>query len=275
MIYNNRNYPHPVLGIGDDFVKGDITVDLKIASTEKNISITPAFILNNKELMNMIDEKSACYISHIYCRGTLYRKAFRSSKTLSDPILIPAEKLNGEVEADFFICAVSDLTEVGNRSFNPEYEDFKFNIDKGDVIAYAGKGKFFANKVPGELKSISALMNIDCSDKNKEPMYLDYRGEKITIMLSIEDYSNYKLLKNNKQFLGVILSSLVLPSLLEAFHFLEDDSSKDYKKNAWYKALDEYKSSPKYSGPFRTAQMILDNPLSKCFELLTINEAYE
>jgi hypothetical protein len=272
MIYNNRNYPHPVLGVGTDFVKDNIGVELNVSSTGSNIEISPVFVLDNKELMDLITNNTACYISHVYCRGTLYREVFKSQTSLSEKISISAEKLNGEVEVDFFICANSKINNYSSGAFNSEYGNQKFSIDKGEIIAYAGKGKFFANKVPEELKAISSLMNIDCSNKSKVPMYLDYSGQKITIMLSIEDYSNYKLLKNNRQHLGVILSSLVLPSLIESFHYLEDDTSKDFKENAWYKSLSEFKNNPKYSGPFKAAQMILDNPLYKCFELLTIEE---
>lgn len=272
MIYNNRNYPHPVLGIGTDFVNSNISVELIVSSNSKNIEISPVFILNNKDLTELISKNTASYISHIYCRGTLYREVFKSQKSLAEQIILPAEKLNGEVEVDFFICASSKIDSFSSSEFNPEYGNQKFSIDKGEIIAYAGKGKFFANKVPDELKAISSMMNIDCSNKSKNPMYLDFSGQKITIMLSIEDYKNYKLLKNNRQHLGVILSSLVLPSLIESFHYLEDETSKDYKENAWYKSLSEFKNNPKYSGPFKTAQMILDNPLNKCFELLTIEE---
>ncbi len=272
MIYNNRNYPHPVLGVGTDFAKDKISVELKVSSTGTDIEISPVFILDNKELADIIMDNSACYISHVYCRGTLYREVFKSQKSLSEQIVISADKLNGEVEVDFFICANSKISNYSNVAFNPDYENQKFTIEKGEIIAYAGKGKFFANKVPEELKAISSIMNIDCSNKSKSPMYLDYSGQKITIMLSVEDYTNYKLLKNNRQHLGVILSSLVLPSLIESFHYLEDDTSKDYKDNAWYKSLSEFKNNPKYSGPFKASQMILDNPLNKCFELLTTEE---
>lgn len=272
MIYNNRNYPHPVLGIGSDFSDGNIKVELKVSSSGSHIEISPVFWLENQKLSNLISTNAACYVSHVYCRGTLYREVFLSSKSLSEQILIPSDQLNGEVEIDFFICATSNIENYSNTSFNNDYNNHVFNIDKSEVMAYAGKGKFFANKVPEELRAISSLMNIDCNNKNKSPMYLDYSGQKITIMLSIEDYHNYKLLKNNRQHLGVILSSLVLPSLIEAFHFLDDDTSRDFKENAWHKTLSEFRDDPKYQGAFRASQMILDNPLNKCFELLTIEE---
>jgi len=276
MIYNNRNYPHPVLGIGDDFINGNLNVDLKVSSNGVQIEIIPIFVLSNADLNEFIATGTATYISHIYCRGTLYREVFKTQKSLSEPIMIPAQKLNGEVEIDFFICASRKVDKYKSRDFNPDYGNTEFEIDRGDVFAYAGKGKFYANKSPEELKSISALMNIDCSNKNKEPMYLDYSGEKITLMLSIEDYSNYKLIKGNPQYHGVILSSLVLPALIEALYFLEDETSKDYEVHAWYKALKEYKDkTKKYPDPLRMAQNIIDNPINKCFEQLTIDEAYE
>jgi len=37
MIYNNRSYPHPVLGIGDDFITSNVIVDLKISSNGTQI----------------------------------------------------------------------------------------------------------------------------------------------------------------------------------------------------------------------------------------------
>jgi hypothetical protein len=275
MIYNNRNYPHPVLGIGDDFVNGNMNVDLKISSNGQQIEITPIFILNQKDLSEIILKNTATYLSHIYCRGTLYREVYKTQKKLSEPIVIQAEKLNGEVEIDFFICASQRIPQYKSQAFNQEYGATDFTIDRGDIIAYAGKGKFYANKAPEELKSISALMNIDCSGKNREPMYLEYPGEKITIMLSIEDYNNYKLMKNNRQYFGVILSSLVLPALIEALYFLDDETSNEFKENAWYKTLNDYKQKSKYNEPLRMAQNILENPINKCFEHLTIDEAYE
>ncbi len=275
MIYNNRSYPHPVLGIGDDFIKSNLDVDLKISSNGVQIEIVPIFVLSNTDLSEFIANGAATYMSHIYCRGTLYREVFKTQKSLSEPIIIPAHKLNGEVEIDFFVCASKKINKYKCIDFNSDYGSTVFEIDRGDVFAYAGKGKFYANKSPEELKSISALMNIDCSSKSKEPMYLDYAGEKITLMLSIEDYGNYKLIKGNPQYYGVILSSLVLSALIEALYFLEDDSSKEFEVNAWYKTLRAYKDKAKYPDPLRMAQNILDNPINKCFEQLTIDEGYE
>lgn len=276
MLYNNRNYPHPVLGIEGDYLNSKLQVELKVSSKIDFIEITPVFILENNDINNLIKQGLATYLSHVYCRGTLYREVFTTPKSLSDPILIPSTKLNGEVEIDFFICASKSITTYKSPSFNPDYNQTAFDLDKSDIMAYAGKGKFYANKRPQELKAISALMNIDCTGENKSPMYLDYSGEKITIMLCIEDYSNYRIFKGNKQFFGLILSSMVFPALLEALHFLNDPTAKDYSENKWYKSLKEIMdSSKKHPEPIRIAQNILDQPLNRCFESLNLDSDYE
>lgn len=276
MLYNNRNYPHPVLGVADDYLNSQLQVDLKISSRLDYIEITPIFILENKDISRLIQENQATYVSHVYCRGTLYREVFKTAKSLADPILIPSVKLNGEVEIDFFVCASTSISSFKSSAFNPDYNQASFDIDKSDIVAYAGKGKFYANKRPQELKSISALMNIDCTGEHLSPMYLDYSGEKITIMLCVEDYNNYKLFKSNKQYFGLILSSLVFPALLEALHFLNDPTAKDYAENKWYKALKEIKdASKKHAEPIRIAQNILDQPLNRCFESITTDYDYE
>lgn len=275
MIYNNRNYPHPVLGNADDFGSDSLSIDLKISSNGTSIEITPIFVLNCDALNKLISDGSATYLSHVYCRGTLYREVFKTQKSLSDSLIIPSHRLNGEVEIDFFICANKNIENYKSKDFNPEYGDVSFEVERGDIVAYAGKGKFHANKLPEELKSISALMNIDCSNKNKEPMFLEYSGQKITIMLSIEDYTNYKLLKNNAQYFGVVLSSIVLPALIEALYYLDEEESDEYSSNAWYKALKEFKDNSKHPDPLRIGQKILDNPINNCLEHLTIDEVYE
>jgi hypothetical protein len=276
MLYNNRNYPHPVLGISDDYSTGKISVELNVSTNKDFIEITPVFVVVNDEIKELIKENKAKYISHVYCRGTLYREVFAVEKPLSEPILIPSFKLSGEVEIDFFVTAFTDVQNFSSKGFNIDYGKEVFGIQKADVIAYAGKGKFYANKAPEELKSISALMNIDCSGESSKPMFLDYNGEKLTLMLSLEDYKLYRLIKDNKQHLGVLLCSLVLPALIEALNFLENEESSEFQDRTWFKVLSEIKDgSKKYSDSLRIAQMILDNPMNRCFESLTNDEAYD
>lgn len=268
MLFNNRYFPHPVLGLNDDFKEGNFEVELKVKSNGEEIQVTPSFKLVNDDLNTLLKNTSALFVSHLYCRGTMYREVFKSDKSLPATITIPAIKLNGEVEIDFFLCADKELLKYSNKSFNDDYTGYSFSIDRADIIAYAGKGKFYANKSPEELKSISALMNIDNSKESKKPMYNEYGGQKITIMLCEEDYERYQVVKSNPIYANLLLSTVVLPALIEALHYMSADESGEFKDRRWYEVLSVIKSKSKVPDPFRIAQNILDSPNNRSFNTL-------
>ncbi len=275
MIYNNRNYPHPILGLNDDFIASSITVELSISSNKEIIEIRPLFGLDNQDIRNLIDETKASYVSHVYCRGTMFREIFKTKNNLSEPIKINSSKLNGEVEIDFFICSDQKISNYRSDQFNSEYEKSAFSLEKADIIAFAGKGKFFANKSPEELKAISSIMNVLCTQKSNKAMFLDYVGNRISLMLCKEDYNNYKLLKTNPRCFGFILSSMVLPALIEALHFLDNEESEEFKEKPWYKILKDVKDKSQGLSSLEIAQNILERPLKRTLDSLMLNENYD
>jgi hypothetical protein len=268
MLYNDRMYPHPVLGIGDD-ASGSIEVDLKVASDGKHLEITPSFKLVNVDLQQLINTNQVVFTTHIYCRGTMYRNVFKTTKHIPETIKIKSERLNGEVEVDFFICANENINGYKNSSFNSDYSGYSFSVDKGDILAYGGKGKFYANKSPEELKSISALMNISSTGKDNHPMYNDYTGDKITIMLCQTDYENYQIIKGSPSlWWNILLSCIVLPALTEALHYLDSSESIEFTERTWYTMLIEIKNKSKDGTEIQIAQRILDHPNNRSFNAM-------
>jgi len=272
MVYNNRLYPHPVLGIGDD-IAGSMEVDLRIESSGKEIQIAPSFRVTNDDLQKLVDKKAAMFASHLYCSGTMYRELFKSDKNIPDTIRINSSRLNGEVEIDFFICANENIENYSNGDFNKDYSGHQFTVDKGDILAYGGKGKFYANKSPEDLRSISALMNIDNTEKNNHPMFIEYSGDKVTIMLCQDDYESYQIVKRTSLYINILLSCIVLPCLTEVLHFLSFDEAKEFSEKHWYKVLSEMKEKSKDRTEIEIAQRILDLPNNRSFN--TIKQLFE
>ncbi len=237
MIYNNRHYPHPVLGISDD-ISGGVQVKLKVSSDSEHIVLENTFSIENEDLKELIRQSMACYSVHLSCVGTFFRSNYESYKELSDPLKIRASDLNGEVELNYFICAKEDIEEYSNSASNDDYGNTKFRVNKGDILAYLGKGKFYANKTYQETKSISSIMNINTDGKPNHHFYLDYGDEKITIMLCKEDYQLYQEIKL-KKFASILHSSLVLPALQQAIVFIESEESNEYSGKPWYMSLSE------------------------------------
>jgi hypothetical protein len=104
MLYTNRNYPHPVLGISDDYKSSAITVKLNIEAKFDFFEIRPIFSLKNDDIQVLLDIDNAKYITQVYCRGTMYRDVITSRKSINEPIIISSKKLNGDASSPFISC---------------------------------------------------------------------------------------------------------------------------------------------------------------------------
>jgi len=266
MLYTNRNYPHPVLGIQDDYKNSVISVKLNIEAKFEFFEIRPIFYLKNDNIQNLIDIESAKYITQVYCRGTMYRDVIASPKTINDPILISSKKLNGPVVLDFFIVANKAVANFASNDFSPVFGTTNFRIAESDIIGYAGQATFHANKTYNELVGISSLINVTCSGKSKKPLNIDYSGDRISIILCKEDFDNYRLLKSNPQYWNLILSAIVLPALVEILHFIETEESDEFEGKYWYDYLFKLKEKHSNEKVIVIAQNIIDNPLTKTLE---------
>lgn len=268
MKYNNRFYPHPVLGIRDD-IDGSFQCHMTVEVDKDNTIVTPQLKLDNKDLEKLVSLKKASFCIHTYCRGTMFREVFRIKDPVSYKITIPTYKLNGETEMDFFICAEEELNNYSNSGSNIDYKGYVFQIEKGDIIAYGGKAIFYSNKSPEQLKSVSAIMNIKNSGQKNGPFFNEYDGPKITINISDSDYDQYQILKQYKSLIPVIHSSLVFPALYEALNFMEYDEAADqYNEFDWYKLLRKRLEEIKGNTLLEKAQNILDLPINRTFNVL-------
>lgn len=267
MSYNNRLYPHPVLGIEDD-IDGEFSVDLTYSSDKDYISLAPIFKLAETNLFNLVSEAKTSFYILVYCKSTFFRQVYKVTSTVPQPLKIPATQLRGEVEVDFFLCANTEIENYKSDNFNLEYSSTVFDIDRSDILAYGGKGKFFANKSPEELKSISSLIRIANSGEKTKPMYNEYTGEKITIFLCEEDYQDYQWIARTNKLANIFHSSIVLPALVDALYFIETEEAKDHSDRRWFRALEEIKTKSKTKDVFQIAQNILHQPSERTFKTI-------
>ncbi len=266
MLYNNREYPHPVLGIGDS-VAGEFKVHLSVKAGRETVKIESVFELGNADLNKLIEDGKAVFATQIYCRGTMYRNIINSKTAIAKQFIIPTSKLRDQVEVDFFVCAEEMIPSYTNSASHSDYNGYSFSIEKGDILAYGGKGIFNANKTPEELKAISAFMNVDKYENENGPFYNFYDGDKITIRLSESDYIKYQQIVSNPFISDIVHSSVVLPALMEAIEII-NSGSDDYKDKAWYNILDKLIEETKEDVLLKVGQKILANPINRAFNTI-------
>jgi hypothetical protein len=274
MNYNGRTYPYPVLGIDDNFT-GDENKDtfkpiLIVSSDYRKITLDITYHLKNDELLKLINSNQAVFCTQLYCRSIMFRQSFISKKQ-KELIEIKSNQLRDEVDVDFFICASEDIKNYKNSMFNPVFAGISFDIEKGDLLGFGGSTIFFANKAPEELKSISSFMSIDTENKPEVPMYNDYDGDKITIILSKEDYETYQSIKKEALLTSTLHSSIVMPALAEAIRFITTNEGDDFKNRKWHELLSGLIEKHPTDDPLQSAQKILDLPVNRSFSSLYDN----
>ena len=278
MDIQHKLYPYPVLsGFTDDYVNSNFEMDCipQKGIRELNFSIT--FTLKNDEMQKLIYNDLAEYVVHIECPYTAYRTVIKSKEAIIEK-KISEHKLNGKVSICGFIIAKKDIPKFKNSSFNEDYNEMQFNINRGNILAVAGKYIINITKETEELAKIPSIFTIcKCAEDTDESMKFDISGEKIAITLCQESFDNYKILSSTPNMLPIIHSMLIVPALIYTFETLKKEGLDEFIELRWFKSIEKaleknemelneklLDSYPSYE----LAQKVLDIPINRAFSAL-------
>lgn len=272
---SSKSYPYPVLGNGDDVVTGSFHVgNFTYELGADNVVLRYQLVLENEIIAKLIENKQASFVVEVECGNTFFRKSFSTRNIEGEPILIPTALLRESVTVGFFICADAKLDSYLPSGCHPDYEGAQFFIEEGDILAIGGYSSFIAEKAFDPLRPpVSSFMSIMEGNDFFVPAEVRLFTEKITIVLSKNDWKWYLKTHTNKSAVGLLHASIVFPALVVAIQEVQNENSQ-YAEYNWYQRLRlilQAKLLSK-SAPFYAAQSIIDNPLTRGFqeiELLT------
>lgn len=277
----SRMFPYPILreqciDYNNSIIKSNLLYD----SIGNNIELKVEFIVNNDEIKKMIEEKVLSYALHIECGTTSFRKLYCNFNEVFN-IEIPYSKLCNKVEVSCFIVANSNLSEFKIMDFNKDYEGLSFNLDKGSIIAIGNVWSLDINKDKDELGKLPSIFSVVMKKDLDRDFEININQDKIKILLSEENFINYKRLSKNKKNEPLIHSLIVLPALINVFNelILSEGEGYDHRwKIGLEKSLEKYKidinniERLKSEGAVRLSQLILEMPLKRTFENIIVNE---
>lgn len=277
MNFNNISFPHPVLGVANDVSSeikmidtNDVSINLKTHSYE----IKFKFTFDDEVLRQMVQDGKAEFICEATCSNTLYREVIRNEKS-KIAFEIPRKQVKGRVEFICLLVAKQNLESYSNENFHSDYNDFTFDIEQGEVLAYFGDFSFNADIKYQKLKAVSSFMEI-VPNEELTYTYVDLKKNKIEIQLPVETYKLYQsdFIRQEVKFAPIFHSSIVLNALLTALYNFEEH--KDY---LWAKVIDyRLKNEKKFKHVNfdekenipEIAQMLLGNPFKRLLEGLNV-----
>lgn len=228
-------YPHPVLwNANDDYMQSTFDCIMNQQREVKKFSINLKFELDDVELKKLIENGMAEYLIHVEAPLSSYR-VVKTSKNSEFNIILKDENVIGKVNLCPFLIAKNDIQNYKNKNFNQDYENIKFNMCKGSILAIGTQQSFKVEKDEDELSNVPSIFTIYKKETNDDmPMEIEVNDSKIRIGLNIKDYENYYLNVNSKT--ATVNAFVILPSLIYAFERLKE-SFEDYIDCRWVQSL--------------------------------------
>lgn len=227
MRIKNNLFPYPVLNAKEtlssfnnsifnfDYIENQDSEYYYLNNVHLNLSDNnlQELILTNKASARMVVE----------CSRTLYRSVFDVG--LDDKnIKIPIGYLRGPVEISCFIIANENINEYYSESFNSIYGNYKFNIDKYDILAiddgYNTKVDFDESK---DNKVASIFLVVSNADETATTMDIEIKSKNIKISLPAKQYGYYTNMKNDSNYQNIFFSILAIPALSYALTKIQEE----------------------------------------------------
>ena len=273
MQLRSKYYTYPVIIEGGDFYSDssfETDAEKEMVGYDIKFSLTAKLV--NPQLEDMLKSKKVSIIHHIECPQTCLRTIVKTNEERVEK-LIPDADVNGIVQICSFLVANEDLPKYSNDYFSQDYRGFKFDIEKGCVLAIGNQINFRINKVRDDLANTSSIFSIMPNlDSTVLHMQIDLTGDKIAILLPEVAFGMYKNMSSLIDMQQAMHQMIIIPALMYVFSELK--SAKDqlyvYEDQRWFRNL--RKSCEKIGYPINEeclenidivmlSQLILDNPL--------------
>lgn len=281
MQLRNKYYPYPVIVEGGDYYENSkFSTNVEQGMDGYNVKITITVDFNDALLLQKIEQGEVVYVHHIECPQTCYRRIVKTRENVKEILLKDAD-VNGVVQVCSFVIAEKDIEKYTNESFSADYKGWKFNIEKGCILAIGNQYNIIINKVRDDLANTSSIFSIvPNADQTENNVLIDLGQQKIVIILPEKTYQQYYSVQDYIDIQPVMHSMIIIPALVYVFSELrttEDLEEMEYYR--WFRALKKAcegigvaldSESLKNMKPFKVAQQLLDGPIAKAIGYLAM-----
>ncbi len=279
----NVKFTYPILcDFNDDYKDVDFFAgiyDKSVSQTRKSTKFEVLISINNKKIIDMINNDDLKVLLKIYCSNTKYRNTFTLKIGINE-VIIDNKDINKRVEVTTLIVANKDIFNYNNESFNDDYNGKYFNIKKGNIFAIGKYQSLYIEKDINEFTKINSVITIVKADgDNYEPV--NYEGDKIRITINKDSFSIYEMYAKFSN--AIVNSMIIVPALMYVLDSLIDVDITEYEDKKWYRVLSKKCSEVikqdfsidyiKQRGSLELVQKLFDNPLNE--GLIELKKLYE
>ena len=280
MQLRSKYYTYPVITEDADFyVDSSFTSDVEQVLDGYNIKLKLKAELVNPELKEKLQNEEVMIAHHIECTQTCFRKLVLTNEDIKECVLRDGE-VNGVVQICTFLVANKNIEKYSNSLFAPDFRGFRFDIDRGCIMAVGNQINLRINKIKNDLANTYSIFSIIPNrDETITNIKVDTTGNKIVICIPQETFSIYSNMSTSLDIQPVMHSMLIIPSLVYALTEVKEARSHlyDYEDYRWFRSLRKAaekiyvtfdESGLENIDPFDLAQKLMDSPIPKAVNYL-------
>ena len=271
MKINKSLYPYPVISdFNDDYKGSSFRLEYELLETGYSTrSLKSKFILTDKKLLEMIENKTAHYVLHVECPLTSFRESYNLNDT-NEIITLNDENFSNLVEVNGLIVLNNDLEYYKNCNFNSDFYGDNYvikNLRKGSILGVTLTQEIRIISENNIREDIPSIINVAIS--NNPLMSVDLDSDVILIKLPKKEYERYIKLSGTI-YSDIILSAIFYPAIIYALDNLSSNLVGDLNLD-WCKVFESKLNEKNISiddinkkhSSVELAQKILENPIER------------
>jgi hypothetical protein len=232
---NNKAFPYPVLRpYCDDYVDVEFQTTVEFSVSKENISVDIFYAVSSDELLEVIENGNAEYVTVVSCRDTYFRSVLRSStsKITSE---FDLGSLRGEVRVDPYIVVTKGIAAFKSPDINPEFDQESFSFSPGDVLAQDETQIFYIDRdLFKPVTSVFELVKNDLLSGGEWKVGLE--EDHVQIEVSPQMKVSIDGARNSKPNQVILLNSLYFAAVIQALQKLKEGEAA-YEDKRWAKVI--------------------------------------
>lgn len=267
----NKTYPYPVLRPGSsDYPRAEFEVEPEIERIRGTtaLRLVADFELSDQTLLELIEQGDAEYVLLVRSSATHHRSVHCSSSSSMEEMFGDG-RLSGRTEVRGLVVATRCLTDFHADGWHEDYQDRKFDIPAGSVLAEDEPKPYWIDTA--EEAAIGSIFELKLDSNLAVGRWAcDLRNEKIALQMSPDDYHRFRKardLVNGKEEAIYIMNAIYLPALVYVLQ-QADYNNEDYEELRWYRSLNKRLEDTKChslgqgTDRLADAQTLLDQPFA-------------
>ncbi len=232
MRVGKKNFPYPVINrdlsystfINSNFQLAD---DLEIIRKENILIIKNVYYkINDSYIEELIEKKLIKVYCVVECSHTVYRKEFIIGNQPTD-VEVDINNLRNAVVISAFGVAAENFEGYSTKSFDKHYLDFKFSIQKNNILLIDDGFSIKVEFDEAEDDKISSIFNVIKVKRQTKTIDILGHSTKIFIYLPEEQFNIYENLSRSNLTHPIFFSILLIPALYKELSNLQLKSRKD------------------------------------------------